>query len=81
MSISDKGDDNVDLSRRSLLIGTVGTALVVAFAPTLFAQPASAKTMMADKNFSPTVWYEINENGVIKVNIARAEMGQHVGTA
>ncbi|MGB2740588.1 MAG: molybdopterin cofactor-binding domain-containing protein [Cognaticolwellia sp.] len=81
MSISDKGEDNIDLSRRNLLIGSVGTALVVAFSPTLFAQPISAKTMMTDKNFSPTVWYEINENGVIKVNIARAEMGQHVGTA
>lgn len=81
MSISDKGKDTIDLSRRNLLIGSVGAAFVVAFAPTLFAQQVSVKKMIADKNFSPTVWYEIDKNGVIKVNIARAEMGQHVGTA
>lgn len=81
MSISDKGKDTIDLSRRNLLIGSVGAAFVVAFAPTLFAQQISVNKMIADKNFSPTVWYEIDKNGVIKVNIARAEMGQHVGTA
>ena len=81
MSISDKGKDNIDLSRRNLLIGSVGAAFMVAFAPSLLAQQSSVNKMLTDKNFSPTVWYEIDQNGVIKVNIARAEMGQHVGTA
>ena len=31
--------------------------------------------------FSPAVWFEINEAGEVLVNIAKAEMGQHVGTA
>ena len=81
MSISDRDKEAIDLSKRNLLIGSVGTALVVAFAPTLFAKSLGVDKMLAEKNFSPTVWYEIAQNGTIKVNIARAEMGQHVGTA
>tara|TARA_R110000737_G_scaffold105727_1_gene138713 strand:+ start:5357 stop:7660 length:2304 start_codon:yes stop_codon:yes gene_type:complete len=81
MSILDKGNDNIDLSKRNLLIGSVGAVFVVAFAPALFAKSPTVEQMLAEKNFSPTVWYEIAQDGTIKVNIARAEMGQHVGTA
>src|SRR5262249_56345996 len=31
--------------------------------------------------FEPTIWYSIDYNGIVTVNIIRAEMGQHVGTA
>jgi CO/xanthine dehydrogenase Mo-binding subunit len=31
--------------------------------------------------FEPTIWYSIDRDGVVSVNIIRAEMGQHVGTA
>ena len=31
--------------------------------------------------FEPTIWYSIDRNGIVTVNIIRAEMGQHVGTA
>ena len=64
MSISDKGKDNIDLSRRNLLIGSVGAAFMVAFAPSLLAQQSSVNKMLTDKNFSPTVWYEIDQNGM-----------------
>ena len=37
------------------------------------AAPASA--------FEPTIWYGIDRDGIVTVNIIRAEMGQHVGTA
>ena len=36
---------------------------------------------MAQKLFEPTIWYAIAPNGEISVNITKAEMGQHVGTA
>jgi CO/xanthine dehydrogenase Mo-binding subunit len=35
----------------------------------------------ASKIFSPAVWFEIGSDGQVLVNIAKAEMGQHVGTA
>ena len=31
--------------------------------------------------FEPTIWYDIDREGILSVNIIRAEMGQHVGTA
>ena len=31
--------------------------------------------------FEPTIWYRIDRDGIVTVNIIRAEMGQHVGTA
>jgi CO/xanthine dehydrogenase Mo-binding subunit len=35
----------------------------------------------ASRSFSPSVWFEISGSGATLVNIAKAEMGQHVGTA
>jgi len=31
--------------------------------------------------FEPTIWYSIDKSGLVTVNVIRAEMGQHVGTA
>lgn len=83
MSITDKiiGNDKIDHSRRDLLIGSIGASFVVAFAPALMAQQIPVGKMLESKAFSPTIWYEIDQTGTIKVNIIRAEMGQHVGTA
>jgi isoquinoline 1-oxidoreductase beta subunit len=70
-------------SRRQFLIGSVGTGLLMAFSPFLNAEilTGGARQQLSDKLFSPTVWFEIDTNGLIIVNIAKAEMGQHVGTA
>jgi CO/xanthine dehydrogenase Mo-binding subunit len=42
------------------------------------ADPAAA---VANKLFEPTVWYHIDRDGLVTVNVIRAEMGQHIGTA
>ncbi len=31
--------------------------------------------------FTPTIWYRIDQGGLVTVNITKAEMGQHIGTA
>jgi hypothetical protein len=31
--------------------------------------------------FDPSIWFQIDRDGMITVNIAKAEMGQHIGTA
>jgi isoquinoline 1-oxidoreductase subunit beta len=62
------------LSRRDFLIGTAGVGVAFGFARTgavAAGQPA----------FDPTIWYSIDRDGIVTVNIIRAEMGQHVGTA
>ena len=68
------------LSRRGFLIGAAGTGFTLAFARTALAvaDPAAA---VAGKFFEPTIWYHIDREGLVTVNVIRAEMGQHVGTA
>ncbi|WP_439509953.1 molybdopterin cofactor-binding domain-containing protein [Marinimicrobium koreense] len=68
------------LSRRGFLIGAAGAGITLAFyRPGLsFAQP---EEVIENQTFEPTIWYQIENDGRIIVNIAEAEMGQHVGTA
>ncbi len=72
------------LTRRSFLVGSVGASVMMAFGLVGFrdtAQALSAPEALAAKKFAPTVWFEMNEHGKVLINIAKAEMGQHVGTA
>lgn len=69
------------LSRRSFLVGSVGASLVMAFGPVGYAAPPSETGDLSSKRFSPAVWFEIDRDGNVNINVARAEMGQHVGTA
>lgn len=67
------------LSRRGFLIGVSGGALTLAFANPYSA--VAAEHQIAQDAFAPTVWFKVYPDGHILVNIAMAEMGQHVGTA
>ena len=74
------------LSRRGFLITSLGSGLAFGFAsPSLAAwNPVPADTTLpaADPSiFGPTPWYSIDAEGIVTVNVIRAEMGQHVGTA
>ncbi|MCB6180144.1 molybdopterin-dependent oxidoreductase [Rhodobacter sp. Har01] len=72
----------IPLSRRGFLITGGATGLVCGFlTPALAAwDPMGAVTPTAP-SFDPTLWYSIDATGMVTVNIIRAEMGQHVGTA
>ena len=74
------------LSRRSFVIAMAGAGVVLGFARsgvgslesiTSSAKPASS----VGELFEPTIWYGISPSGDVSVNIIRAEMGQHIGTA
>jgi isoquinoline 1-oxidoreductase subunit beta len=65
------------LSRRGFLIGIAGGAAAFGFART----GALANDEAGPSAFEPTIWYGIDSDGIVTVNIIRAEMGQHVGTA
>jgi CO/xanthine dehydrogenase Mo-binding subunit len=72
--------------RRGFLIAMVATGVVLGFpryALTAFElpSPADEAEMAPGELFEPTIWYGIDRNGLVTVNIIRAEMGQHVGTA
>ena len=62
-------------SRRGFLVGMAGATLMFGFA----RSGATAETVQ--DGFHPTVWYGIDREGAVTVNIIRAEMGQHIGTA
>ena len=63
---------------RTLGIGMVGAGLAFGFAP---AEALSEASPGSAKGFEPTIWYSIDGDGVVTVNVIRAEMGQHIGTA
>src|SRR5215468_4443426 len=64
------------LSRRAFLIGMAGAAVTFGFAPGQGTAQESGSSP-----FEPTIWYSVDRDGIVTVNIIRAEMGQHTGTA
>jgi isoquinoline 1-oxidoreductase subunit beta len=67
-------EEALPLSRRDFLIGMAGAAVAFGFA-------RAGAVAAATPAFDPTIWYSIDRDGIVTVNIIRAEMGQHVGTA
>ena len=64
------------LSRRTFLVGLAGAVATFGFG----SGQGAAETPGANA-FEPTIWYSVDRNGMVTVNIIRAEMGQHIGTA
>jgi CO/xanthine dehydrogenase Mo-binding subunit len=46
-----------------------------------FLTSGAQRSTSAGELFEPTIWYGIDPSGEVTINIKRAEMGQHVGTA
>jgi isoquinoline 1-oxidoreductase subunit beta len=79
-------DEAFSISRRSFLIAMAGATAVFGF-PRLAegamdpATPTGAPPTPVNPLFEPTIWFSIDGDGFVTVNIIRAEMGQHVGTS
>jgi isoquinoline 1-oxidoreductase beta subunit len=76
----------VDPSRRKFLITLMGAGVMLGYARSglsmpdlILSQPRQPGS--AGELFEPTIWYGIDRNGEVTINIIRAEMGQHVGTS
>ena len=74
------------LSRRGFLVSTAGAS--VAFSFLAACSPGEGEpneqadaSGQADVTYEPIKWFTIDSSGIVTVNIIRAEMGQHVGTA
>ncbi|MEQ6202229.1 molybdopterin cofactor-binding domain-containing protein [Sulfitobacter sp. HNIBRBA2951] len=79
-------DTQSPMTRRGFLIGMTATGVAFGFpqASSAAMNPAAADGMPVMPNgqtFEPSIWYWIDADGQVNVNIIRAEMGQHVGTA
>ncbi|MBO9708841.1 MAG: xanthine dehydrogenase family protein molybdopterin-binding subunit [Caulobacter sp.] len=81
-----KGEPGSFLSRRNFLVASTGAGLAFGFSALVEAAmdpavPGGAPGTPTGPRFEPTLWFAIDGEGVVTVNIIRAEMGQHVGTA
>lgn len=79
--LGDRKGGPLSPTRRSFLIGAAGTGFVMAFANASLILPSAPEQVVAEKSFDPALWFRLDANGIVTVNIIRAEMGQHVGTA
>src|ERR1700694_5417873 len=75
-------------SRRGFLIAMMGAGVMLGYARSSLAAvefltsgPQGERESSAGDLFEPTIWYGIDRSGAVTVNVIRAEMGQHVGTA
>ena len=66
------------LNRRSFIVGTAATGLVLGYVagPQLLKQALAAP----GANFEPTAWYAIGNDGKVVVTVCKAEMGQHISS-
>jgi len=64
------------LSRRGFLINTAGASIAFSFLSAC-RSPTESNTAP----FEPTQWFSLDADGIVTVNVIRAEMGQHVGTS
>jgi CO/xanthine dehydrogenase Mo-binding subunit len=72
--------ETADLSRRSFLVGTAATGLVLGYSAVpglLGADDALAATA---SNFEPSIWYSIAPDGLVTVTCGKADMGQHIAS-
>lgn len=74
------------ITRRGFLVAATAVGLSFGFPKVLYAamDPATpnGKPLPSEGDvYEPSLWYSIDAEGKIKVNIIRSEMGQHVGTA
>jgi isoquinoline 1-oxidoreductase beta subunit len=65
-------------SRRGFLVTMIGAGVMLGYARRGLADQSTGS---AGDLFEPTIWYGIDRSGTVTVNIIRAELGQHVGTA
>ncbi len=70
-----KSEPVIALSRRGFLVAAGATGVAFSFLTACETGDPNAPA------YEPTQWFAIDANGIVTVNIIRAEMGQHVGTA
>jgi isoquinoline 1-oxidoreductase subunit beta len=64
----------LDLSRRSFLVSASATGLAFGFGALPGAQAQASTT------YDPSIWYSMGADGLVTVNVGKADMGQHVAS-
>src|ERR1700683_4806652 len=76
---------DIEISRRSFLVSSLASGAVFGFERAAGAASllpgAPVQSSVDEPAFEPTIWFSVDRNGLTWINIAKAEMGQHIGTA
>ena len=80
-----RAEATAPFSRRGFLVASGAAGVAFGFSRVLAAidpaVPGSVPASATGPQFEPTIWFGIDAAGIVTVNIIRAELGQHVGTA
>ncbi|MDF3624756.1 xanthine dehydrogenase family protein molybdopterin-binding subunit [Brytella acorum] len=79
--IAARQDGRAGLSRRGFLLTAAGAGFMFGFARKADASQVYPSSLPGGGMFEPNIWCAIGPDGTVNVNVIRAEMGQHVGTA
>jgi len=78
-------DAGMALSRRAFFVSTLAAGAVFGLGRAAgeggFAPAAAVQLARQPTGFEPAIWFRIDRDGLTWINIAKAEMGQHIGTA
>ena len=68
------------MRRRSFIVGASATGLAFGYVAGN-GSLGGIKDALAANSFGPTPWYAIGPDGLVTVQVGKAEMGQHVSSA
>src|ERR1700722_15883159 len=76
---------DIEISRRSFLVSSLASGVVFGFEHAAGAASllpgAPVQSSVDAPAFEPTIWFSVDRSGLTWINIPKAEMGQHIGTA
>jgi isoquinoline 1-oxidoreductase beta subunit len=76
---------DIEISRRSFLVASLSAGATFGFehaaGAASFLPGAPVPSSVDQPAFEPTIWFRVDRSGLVWINIPKAEMGQHIGTA
>jgi isoquinoline 1-oxidoreductase len=76
MTKHQKIDATPYIDRRSFIVGTAATGLVIGYAATEIGETLAATAANAE----PSIWVAISPDGKVWVTVGKADMGQHIAS-
>src|ERR1700731_224926 len=76
MTKHQKIDATPHIDRRSFIVGTAATGLVIGYAATEIGETLAATAANAE----PSIWAAISPDGKVWVTVGKADMGQHIAS-
>jgi isoquinoline 1-oxidoreductase subunit beta len=72
--------EKISVDRRSFIVGTVATGLVIGYAAPKIGETFAATAATPAANAEPSIWVAISQDGKVWVTVGKADMGQHIAS-